>query len=1763
MKSFCLRIAVCVAALSVSGHAASLTWDADPGTAGAQDGGGTWDAAATTWWDGSANTNWNSAAPDSAIFGAGGTPGAVSLGAALAVSNLTFNADYAIRSNTLTLSGASTAEANTAATIESVLTGSGAALVKTGPGTLTLTGSNTYSGGTAIDNGALRLGNGTANGTAFGAYAIATGASLYLDFATAVSRPWTNLSGSGTFELNSAQPVNGSANWGLNTPGATPFDPAFTGTLVMDKGRIDASPAGLGGVTNIVIKDGAQFLGWTGTYSVPVAIAGRNGWGEPGYPLPLRTAGGSTNTWMGAVTLLADAGILAQGNSTFTIGGTIAGNYENEFNAQSGATLVVAPAAAVRNAYGSTLVSGAGSIVAGNPYALSAGGLRMNGGTLKLNGASFDVARLSGGAGTVGNYHAADASSLTVGADGASTAYGGTLTDGGAATLGLVKTGVGTLTLNSANSHGGGTTISGGRLISGRPASLGAGPVMLENAVLGVAAAALAGFGGSGAGWQLNTVTGALPSVGNDVLTITDNGGSEARSAFYAAKFPIANSFTAGFTYTVGGNKAADGMAFVVQNNAATAVGLGGGGLGYQGMANSAALEFNLYTGAGPVGIAYHVNGVIGQYTSTAPVNLASGNPILVRIVYDSAAQTLTAVLTELGPGNARTFVYTGVNLAATVGGTTAYIGFTGGTGGAVATQTIGDYLFNPLVAAVHSNAVVVADGANGGIESLVPAAALGAISMGANAALTVTPGEALGSDIAYGLSFGDVTLAGGATFDIFDNGAAGGSLLLGPASGAGPVTKAGAGSLSLTGVSTYSGDTTVGEGMLVVNGALGAGAVDVAAANAGLSGEASIGGPVTSAGLVSPGTNALGAIAIGGDYTQTATGILSLNLGGPVSFGSLSVGGIVTLGGELRVAFANGFVPVATQSFPIVSAGSVNGAFATTNLPPLTTPGLVWDVHYASNAVILAIAGEPPAMAAIPFAKDFGGIATGQTSIAAFTVTNVSSSVAFTGMASVVAGSPPFSISGAAGFSLGPHAWTNVSVMFSPTSAGTFTGAVVFASNLGGSVTNAVAGQGIAQELIWDPLLLTSGGSDGSGTWDLSTSNWWNGALTSWIDGRDAIFGAGGAAGTVSLGASIAVGNMEFGAVGSGSYLIQSNTLTLSSPSTITANTNAAIASGVVGGGLIKRGDGALTLSGGGIVYTGATAVASGKVIFSNVTGWSAVTPGSMGVLSNDAAVAFYASGNNAFIVPGRLSGSGVYEVDGPGGGSSYQNRIILRGNLADNVGVITVINSGKLWLDRNVNAIGDSAVVDVGPAAGFYTYAADGSDVWGAFLPAETIGGLSGSGHVYGVWASGATSPMLAVGGGDTTASFDGAIGEDAGTPAGFRLVKIGAGTQSLNGASTYAGGTTLSNGALAVGNDAALGSGALTMAGGTLRAAGGARTVGNAVSVTSLSFVDTSAGDLTLTGSITNAAVLVKQGAGELILPGSQPESGSLVVSNGALVVNGSTGAGLVTVASGGELKGVGTIGGPVVCSGTLSPGASPGQLTVAGAIVLNSGARLRVELGGLTQVSEYDLLKADGIVALGGDLDLVFIDGFEASVAPGDLFFVVQAGSLSGEFANAPIGGTIAVGGQTFAVHYGPDSTYGSTNVVLEAVAASADSDGDGLTDDQETALGTNAFDPDSDDDGMNDGDEVVAGSNPRDADSIGYRIIQEQKLGGAVVVRWSSTSNRTYDVLSATNLNGAQNWTPVSSVPSGGATTGYTNASPVSQGFYQIRGRATP
>jgi autotransporter-associated beta strand protein len=121
------------------------------------------------------------------------------------------------------------------------------------------------------------------------------------------------------------------------------------------------------------------------------------------------------------------------------------------------------------------------------------------------------------------------------------------------------------------------------------------------------------------------------------------------------------------------------------------------------------------------------------------------------------------------------------------------------------------------------------------------------------------------------------------------------------------------------------------------------------------------------------------------------------------------------------------------------------------------------------------------------------------------------------------------------------------------------------------------------------------------------------------------------------------------------------------------------------------------------------------------------------------------------------------------------------------------------------------------------------------------------------------------------------------------GAPLVKTTAGTLVLSN-NAYTGGTTNLLGTLAVGGNSAFGSGQVTMNGGTLGVAnGGNWTVPNTFNMRAASsIVDTTGGDLTLAGVLTNTGALVVQGTHTLLLTASNTYGGNTTVSGGTLAL-----------------------------------------------------------------------------------------------------------------------------------------------------------------------------------------------------------------------------------------------------------------------------------
>ncbi len=99
----------------------------------------------------------------------------------------------------------------------------------------------------------------------------------------------------------------------------------------------------------------------------------------------------------------------------------------------------------------------------------------------------------------------------------------------------------------------------------------------------------------------------------------------------------------------------------------------------------------------------------------------------------------------------------------------------------------------------------------------------------------------------------------------------------------------------------------------------------------------------VNTAGNVTPG-NSTGTLTVTGNFTQMTGGRVSVEIGDG-AHDTLQVNGSANLDGELVISLIDGFVPMPTQSFTVLSAAAINGAFTSTsftNLPASVTYSVV-----------------------------------------------------------------------------------------------------------------------------------------------------------------------------------------------------------------------------------------------------------------------------------------------------------------------------------------------------------------------------------------------------------------------------------------------------------------------------------------------------------------------------------------------------------------------------------------------------------------------------------------------------------------------------------------------------------------------------------------------------------------------------------------------------------------------------------------------------
>ena len=190
------------------------------------------------------------------------------------------------------------------------------------------------------------------------------------------------------------------------------------------------------------------------------------------------------------------------------------------------------------------------------------------------------------------------------------------------------------------------------------------------------------------AGWTLN---GGATMTGN-IITLTVGAGDTSRSAFLNNKQDV-TAFHIVFCYQdVSGAASADGVTFCIQNDprGPTALGGGNGGssLGYDNITPSVALAMNIYD-PNTRGIAFAQNGArITPYQSLLPDVDIGGNTNIIQVNVDYNGTVMTMTFKDTVTGGIASTNWT-VNIPSVVGGSTAYVGFTGADGGVASIQTI------------------------------------------------------------------------------------------------------------------------------------------------------------------------------------------------------------------------------------------------------------------------------------------------------------------------------------------------------------------------------------------------------------------------------------------------------------------------------------------------------------------------------------------------------------------------------------------------------------------------------------------------------------------------------------------------------------------------------------------------------------------------------------------------------------------------------------------------------------------------------------------------------------------------------------------------------------------------------------------------------------------------------------------------------------------------------------------------------------------
>ncbi|MFO1141627.1 MAG: autotransporter-associated beta strand repeat-containing protein [Amaricoccus sp.] len=1278
------------------------------------------------------------------------------------------------RATTLNAGGGTFAtDAVTQLTEGGAIVGTGA-LTKAGAGTMVLTGAASHAGGTTIAAGTLQVGNGGAAGSLAGnvvdnaALAFARGDTL--DVAGAITGTGTvTQSGGGTTRLLAANGYAGTTTVAAGALYVNGDQSGATGATTAQAGTTLGGSGTIGG--NVTIANGATLApGDVGATPGTLTINGNlglatgailtYGFGQanvPGGPLNDLTVVGGDLALDGTLNVTTSpGGSFGPGvYRVFDYGGTLTDNGLTNGTIPSPDFYVqtsVAQQVNLVNTTGLTLNfwdgaagprnngvvnggDGAWQTSAGNDNWTESTGIanapftdgsfaifQGTPGTVTVDDTLGDVA-VSGMQFAVDGYVVqGDAVTLTSASgavvrvgDGTAAGSGMTATIDAELTGGarLVKTDVGTLVLNAANSYAGGTEVDGG--------------------VVQIAADAALGAAGASLGLDAGTLR-----VTADVSTVRATTLGAGGGTFD----------TAGADLTHAGVIGGDGTLTKTGNGTLTLTGSNtyAGGTAIEGGVVQAASDANLGDAGGALGIDGGTLTALGSFTMNRATTLGAGGGTIgvggALSVVQHGDVAGPGALTKTGSGTL-TLAGTGTYAGGTaIAGGTLQLG-DGGTAGAVTGDVVdeGALVVNrsdelTLGGTISGTGSVEQVGAGtttlSGTNSYAGGTTIsnGALSVAADAnlgdaagALTLDGGT-LASSASFGTARATTLGAGGGTFDP----AAGTELAhSGTIGGPGGLTKAGDGTLTLTGANGYGGASTVTAGALYVDGDQSA-ATGPTLANAGiLGGSGTIGGDVSvGAATLAPGARGEtpGTLTIAGDLALAGGSTLDYSfgaanvVGGPLNDLTV-VGGDLTLDGTLNVrttpggAFDPGIYRVISYAGALTNNGLAVGTIPSPDFYVQTsvanqvnlvnTAGLTlnwWDgdagpknngVANGGNGTWQSSAGndnwtESTGAINAPFSD--GSFAVFAGAAGTVTVDDSLGGVGVSGMQFLtdgyVVGGDPIALVGGKETVVRTGDGTAASAGITTTIASAMTGdSTLVKTDLGtlvlqgdNSFTGGTAIRGGTLAIASDANL---GDAEGGLEFDGGTLS----ALASLTIGRATSLGAGG--GTFDVGGALAV-----------------------------------VHTGTIegGGGLTKAGTGSLTLAGAGS-YSGGTTIIAGTLQLGN-GGTAGSIPGDV---VDNGILAFNRS--DKLDVAGLVSGTGEVQQVGTGatrlaGANSYAGA--------------TTVSAGALYVNGDQTAASGATTATGGTLGGKGTIGGSVTIADGATLAPGDLGATPGQLNVLG---------------------------------------------------------------------------------------------------------------------------------------------------------------------------------------------------------------------------------------------------------------------------------------------------------------------------------------------------------------------------------------------------------------------------------------------